>query len=108
MDKILEWTKSNIKEHLLKLVGLKSALPLIGQEPSVQRIVVKEVKIPEMLTEMNRWLTEHKYLATDDMTIADLVVYSCLAHGVIVLGLQLARYGKVARWYKKLARMEAF
>ena len=108
MDKILEWAKQNIKEHLLKLVGLKSALPLIGQEPSVQHIVVKEVKIPEMLAEMNSWLTEHSHLATADMTIADLVVYSCLAHGVIVLGLQLGSYPKVARWYKKLARMDVF
>ena len=74
----------------------------------MQHIEVREVKIPEMLTEMNSWLSEHSHLAGSELTIADLVVYSCLAHGVIVLGLQLGRYPKVARWYNKLACMEVF
>ena len=108
VDKILDWAKNNIKEHLLKLVGLELAFPLIDHEPSVQHIEVMEVKIPEMLTQMNSWLSEHSHLAGSDMTIADLVVYSCLAQGVNILGLQLGSYPKVARWYNKLANMQVF
>jgi len=72
---------------------------------SPEEIADNETVMPKILGTMNTWLTENEYLAGPNMTIADLVGYHELAHGVILLGINLSAYPKLHTWFWKINKI---
>jgi glutathione S-transferase len=64
-----------------------------------------EEGVPKTLETMDKWLNAHAFIATSEMTIADLVVYHLLAQAVMTIAIDLGRYPKLCAWYKLMAAM---
>ena len=105
MDRFLSWYHLNLREHISLLPFRKLIAPLRNIPVSPEEISDNETIIPKILGTMNTWLTENEYLAGPEMTIADLVGYHELAHGVILLGINLSAFPKLHTWFWKINKI---
>ena len=105
VDRFLSWYHLNLREHIALLPFRKLIAPRRNIPVSPEEIKDNETLMPKILGTMNTWLTENDYLAGTQMTIADLVGYHELSHGVILLGINLSAYPKLHTWFYKINAM---
>ena len=76
VDRFLHWQHSTIWKVITKQAARKIWLPMFGVEVDEAELSENDEKTPGILKTIDSWIAEYGYVASFNMTIADLIAYT--------------------------------
>jgi len=99
VNQYLDWHHSNLRFGAAGLIYLKVIAPILGQPSSEVDIKRFEIKLEASFERIESWLTQHKYIAGEEISIADLSA-ACEIVMLIFLQYDFSKYPKTHAWLR--------
>lgn len=104
----IEFSTQHIGRWLTVVFFEQNVKPvLFGGETNLSAIDEAETYLAEQLPVIESQLTKHKYLASDDFTIADIIAFS-LFSTTDISGVQLSKYPQITQWIKTIKAKDCY
>jgi glutathione S-transferase len=101
IDEWLDWHHSNTRYICSNAVFRKLFLPMLQQSGVNREVPDTEKDIPRLLTQLDKFLANKKYLVDDEMTIADLML-SCELNQLQLINIDISKYKNVDNYIKRM------
>lgn len=107
VDQFLHWHHAGTRKFSWLVFGAIMAKPFFNMDLPESFIPEHRGYVTKALTNMERWLTAHPYLAGDELTLADVAAFPEVDQGRAV-AVDLTSYPHVQAWVARLKEVPAF